>query len=342
VSSPDGGINTDFQPAGHLPAVDVRTTPTGEIGSYAAASSHTGYTTIEYEIHSPSQDAFGDWTSIKIGDRYYLFGDYDEHGSGIRVGRFTSSSIYEQYEFVGDFGSGHPDPSVGFAEGQFYLLTQQATDFVSPGPWVDGVEARAGVDTDGDGSVDQWTTWQTVAETYDHKAGFARVVEKTPAQLDLTSLPEGYGFSFEFRVDDTVTSNVTPVMDRATMRFEPSGFQQWSNARGEEADESGDHNSNGILNVIEFTFGQTELPNLYPNADGTLTLLVNGASVADGYNVILEYSLDLNTWDEADAESISVSLTSSTPQPNGDLVLEYDFDVASEGALFWRVNIQAT
>ena len=113
---------------------------------------------------------------------------------------------------------GHPDPTCGFAEGQFYLITQK-DDYTSPGPWVDGVEARAGVDVDADGIVDQWTAWQSVVERYDHTPGYARVVTTTPAQLHLSGLPEGYGFQFEFRIDNTVVADVSPIMDRVVMDF---------------------------------------------------------------------------------------------------------------------------
>lgn len=32
-----------------------------------------------------------------------------------------------------------------------------STDYVSPGPWVETVEARVGVDTDNDEKIDKWT-----------------------------------------------------------------------------------------------------------------------------------------------------------------------------------------
>ena len=132
----------------------------------------------------------------------------------------TSDSIYKEFDMVGAMDSGHPDNTVGFAEGQFYLISQNGDDYISPGPWVDGVEARAGVDTDGDGTIDQWTAWQTVVELYNHKSDYIRVVDVTPAQLDLSALPEGYGFQYEFRVDDTVVAGVSPIMDRVEMDFE--------------------------------------------------------------------------------------------------------------------------
>ncbi|MEO1308239.1 MAG: Ig-like domain-containing protein, partial [Pseudomonadota bacterium] len=213
ASSADG-VN-GFVHHEHRPAVDVRTTPTGVTQTY----SHPQIGTCSYEVHEPAQDAFGDWTTIKVGEQYYMFGDFDSHDGGIRVGRFTSSSIFRQFEFVGELGAGHPDPTVGFAEGQFYLVTQQSTDYVSPGPWVDGVEARAGVDVDGDGVVDQWADWQSVAESYALKEGYALVVEATPAALDLSDLPAGQGFAFQIRLDNGAAP-VTPMIDRVTLQFE--------------------------------------------------------------------------------------------------------------------------
>jgi hypothetical protein len=79
-----------------------------------------------------------------------------------------------------------------FAEGQLYLATQTASDYVSPGPWVNGVDLRVGVDVSNDGNIDQWTAWQTVKEPYDYIPGFSKQVAKTPAKMDLSSLPDGY------------------------------------------------------------------------------------------------------------------------------------------------------
>ena len=71
------------------------------------------------------------------------------------VGWFTSRSIDEPFEWCGNIGKGHPDPDVMFAEGKFYLATQQKDDFVSPGPWVEDVHVRVGVDTDNDKQIDK-------------------------------------------------------------------------------------------------------------------------------------------------------------------------------------------
>ena len=135
------------------------------------------------------------------------------------VAWFTASDINEQFTFCGNIGKGHPDPDIMFAEGQFYLVTQTKQDFVSPGPWVKGVTVRVGVDTNKDGSVNEWTDWQEVNETYAGIPGFAKQVAKTPAQLDLSSLPEGYGFQFEVKLSDTTTNDSKPQLDEVTLTF---------------------------------------------------------------------------------------------------------------------------
>lgn len=344
VSSPDGGLTTPFTPAGHAPAVDVRTTDTGQIGTYASASSHrsTGEygDTLEYQIHTDGQDAFGDWTSVKIGSRFYLFGDFDPHGQAIRSARFTSDSIYGQFQQVGELGSGHPDPSIGFAEGQFYLITQQSTDYTSPGPWVDGVEARAGVDTNADGNIDQWTTWQVINESYDHTPGYARVVTKTPAQIDLSTLPEGYGFEFEFRIDNTIVAAVSPIMDRVEMTFEPTNFEQWANAGTTNPVLTEDHNNNGISNIIEFATGLTNLTDLQPNENGLITLTISKAAIDDGYTLKLEYCLNMINWNTATTLTEHIELISEVAQPNGDIKYQFKIDDQLDPELFWRVKIE--
>jgi hypothetical protein len=199
-------------------AVDERTTPTGEIGTYTHPESKIPF---EYEIHTPEQNAYGDWTAIKVGGNYYLFCDYDPVGGHIKVGRFTSDSLEKRFEFVGEFGDGHPDPSVGFAEGQFYLIQQRGNvDFVSPGPWVHGVQARVGVDTSGNGKIDQWTKWRVVKERYSKKPGFARIVDTAPATLDVSSLPAGHGFAFEYRTSAVAEQTVNVVMESVEVTFD--------------------------------------------------------------------------------------------------------------------------
>ena len=209
------------------PAVDARTKPTGKIGTYKHPHwlkedpEHFKTNVAEYEIHEPEQEAFGDWAAIGIGGQYYLFSDYDpEHGKPMSVAWFTASSLNEPFTFCDHIGNGHPDPDICFAEGRFYLVTQQATDFTSPGPWVEQVETRVGVDTNNNGSIDQWTDWQTVTETYDYLPGFSKQVQKMPASVDLSKLPAGYGFQFEIKMTDTTENKSKPMLDKVTLKFE--------------------------------------------------------------------------------------------------------------------------
>lgn len=211
------------------PAVDYRTQPTGKFDTYThphwSKEDPANYPTnvARYEIHEPEQNAYGDWAPIAVGGQYYLFGDYDPAGAhgreSMSVGWFTSSSIDTPFTWCGHVGKGHPDPDIMYAEGQFYLVTQ-TEDFVSSGPWVDGVVARVGVDTDNDGGVDEWTDWQTLQERYEAVQGFAKQVATTPAVLDLTALSAGYGFQFDVRLTDKTGNRSKPMLDRVRLAFE--------------------------------------------------------------------------------------------------------------------------
>lgn len=211
------------------PAVDHRTTATGEIGTYNHPHWHAedpkNYPTsiAEYEVHTPEQNAYGDWASICIGGQYYLFADFDpagKHGShSMSVAMFTSSGLDEPFTFFGNVGRGHPDPDVCFAEGRFYLATQQNSDFTSTGPWVETVEVRVGVDTDDDSKIDQWSDWQVVTESYDYTPGFAKQIQKTAAAMDLSTLPAGYGFKFEVKMTDTTDNESKPILDKISLSF---------------------------------------------------------------------------------------------------------------------------
>ena len=209
------------------PAVDNRTTPTGEIGTFKhphwVKEDPKNYKTnvAEYEIHTPEQEAYGDWALIAIGGQYYLFGDYDPAGGHqMSTGWFTTDELGKTFQWCDHIGKGHPDPDIGFAEGRFYLFTQQKTDYVSDGPWVETVEARLGVDTDNDGKIDQWTDWQLVKESYDHIEGFSKQVSRAPASLDVSNLPAGFGFAFEMKLTDTTTNKSKPMIDSMMVEFE--------------------------------------------------------------------------------------------------------------------------
>jgi hypothetical protein len=225
------------------PSVDERTKPTGRFAEYPhphwnmedpinfpakTAQSDSPKHKIKagdkrafatYEIHEPEQNAFGDWAAIAIGGQYYLVSDYHPAHERIRIGLFTSPSLDQQFRFIGELGSGHPDPDIGFAEGKFYLINQTGKDFVSPGPWVEKVEARVGVDTTNDGDADIWSDWQEVKEQYDYIKGFSKQVKRIPASMDLGKLPPGYGFCFELRIQDATVNKSKPRLDSVDMSF---------------------------------------------------------------------------------------------------------------------------
>ena len=214
--SPNGLNNFKFQ----KPAVDNRTKKTGKIATY----NHPHWlkedpkrfktNVAKYEVHEPELEAYGDWAAICIGGQYYIFGDYDPIGGHqMSVGWFTSSSINEPFKWCDKIGNGHPDPDVAFAEGQFYLATQQRTDFVSPGPWVETVTARVGVDTNNDGKINHWTDWTEVKETYDYIKGFSKQIQRTPATLDLSNLPAGFAFQIELKITDSTANKSKPILE---------------------------------------------------------------------------------------------------------------------------------
>ena len=209
------------------PAVDNRTKPTGKMATYNhphwVKEDPKNYTSSvgEYEVHQPEQEAYGDWAAICIGGQYYLFGDFDPVGGHqMSVGWFTSPSIDQQFTWCDNIGEGHPDPDVAFAEGQFYLATQQRTDYTSPGPWVESVEARVGVDTTNDGKIDQWSNWAQLAESYDYITGFSKQIKRSPAQVALAKLPAGFGFQVEVKITDTTENKSKPMVESLQISFE--------------------------------------------------------------------------------------------------------------------------
>ena len=220
--SPNGLNNFKFK----KPAVDNRTKPTGKIASY----NHPHWlkedpkrfktNVAKYEIHKPEQEAYGDWAAICIGGQYYLFGDYDPAGGHqMSVGWFTSASIDEPFKWCDKIGNGHPDPDVAFANGQFYLATQQRTDYVSPGPWVETVTARVGVDINNDGKINQWTNWTEVKETYDYIKNFSKQIQRTPAALDLSKLPAGFAFQIELKITDSTANKSKPILESLKLKL---------------------------------------------------------------------------------------------------------------------------
>lgn len=223
ADSPDG-IN-GFKPHEFPKPIDKRTKPTGKIEHYKPSLTQLmpgkDLSPYTYEVHEGPQDSFGDYTMIKVGQQYYIFCDYDSHEEGklMRVARWRSNDIKKQFTWDGEIGEGfHPDPTIGFAEGKFYLIVQRnQNDFISNGPWVDGVEVRVGVDTDNDESIDVWTKFKKVTETYSQKPGFVRVIETKPATLDLSQLDAGYAFKIEFNIHRI--NGVPPIINILQANF---------------------------------------------------------------------------------------------------------------------------
>ena len=207
------------------PVIDNRTTPTGEVAEYKHPhwAQHPDWDSSmgEYNVHAPEQEAYGDWAALSVGSQYYLFGDFDPVGGhDMSVGWFTSPSLDGPFTWCDNIGSGHPDPDIGFAEGQFYLVTQQPTDYTSPGPWVETVTARVGVDSTNDGVINHWSDWEEVKESYNHTEGYSKHIAKTAAAIALTDLPGGYAFQFEFKMVDATDNKSMPIMDKVSLYFE--------------------------------------------------------------------------------------------------------------------------
>ena len=91
---------------------------------------------------------------------------------------------------------------------------------MSSGPWVEKVTARVGVDTNNDSKIDKWTDWGELKESYDYIPGFSKQVKKTPATLDVSELPEGFGFQIEIKVEDGTENKSKPMIESVKLSLE--------------------------------------------------------------------------------------------------------------------------
>ena len=67
--------------------------------------------------------------------------------------------------------------------------------------------------------TDATDDWQDVKEQCESIEGFAKQVNRIPASMDLSTLPEGYGFCFELRLEDTTANKSAPILDRVEIYF---------------------------------------------------------------------------------------------------------------------------
>lgn len=207
TDSPDGILNFSYNE--YIAPIDCRTNPTGRILNYSPhhtqldLNKNLGLYT--YEEHEGNMDAFGDFSIIKVGEIYYLFSDYHpkEKNKSMRIARWRSNDIYKPFIWDGEIGEDiHPDPSIIFAENMFYLIVQEGNyDYMSTGPWLDGVEVRLGLDINNDNDVDYWTKFRKIKESYSLKKGFTKVIDVIDAEISFDSIYL-YGFKIEFRLNE--------------------------------------------------------------------------------------------------------------------------------------------
>ena len=57
-------------------------------------------------------------------------------------------------------------------------------------------------------------------ESYDYIADFSKQVKRTPAQLDLSGLSEGFGFQVEMKVTDSTENKSKPMIQSVRLSFE--------------------------------------------------------------------------------------------------------------------------
>ena len=54
---------------------------------------------------------------------------------------------------------------------------------------------------------------------HDYVEGFSKQIAKTPAHVDLKSLPEGYGFQVELKLSDTTSNSSKPIISSIEVAF---------------------------------------------------------------------------------------------------------------------------
>ena len=91
---------------------------------------------------------------------------------------------------------------------------------MSPGPWVETVTVRVGLDTSNDGKIDLSTNWIEVKESYDYIKGFSKQIKRVSAALDLSKFPDGYAFQVELKIADSTDNKSKPIIESLELTFE--------------------------------------------------------------------------------------------------------------------------
>ena len=73
--------------------------------------------------------------------------------------------------------------------------------------------------TDKDGEIEEWTDWTELKESYDYIPGFSKQIARTPAELDLSELPAGYGIQIQLRLTDSTENKSKPIIQRMSVSF---------------------------------------------------------------------------------------------------------------------------
>lgn len=125
--------------------------------------------------------------------------------------------IYEDWSPIDASKHSWDSPLAGHAvsddgKGNFEILAAAVDERTQP----TGTFAEYAHD---DRIADAWSDWQDVKEQYESIAGFAKQVKRIPATMDLSRLPEGYGFCFELCLEDTTANMSAPTLDRVEIRF---------------------------------------------------------------------------------------------------------------------------
>ncbi len=56
-------------------------------------------------------------------------------------------------------------------------------------------------------------------DSYDYIPGFSKQIARTPAELELSKLPAGYGFQIQLQLTDSTENKSKPIIERLSLTF---------------------------------------------------------------------------------------------------------------------------